>query len=739
MSVLQFSEGREDESILIVNDAPEQLLLMHGVLRKAGYSVFTAEDGESAFNLAKQHQPDLVISDVCMPGISGLDFCRLLRADNELRAVPILLVSALLNDTASLVQGLRAGADDYLEVPFDSTRLIAKVARLIERSRLETLYRDLVEQANDLIFTQDLAGRITSINNAAASFVGRNPQDLIGKLLSSVFGILGLDPKHNGFTSYFNGATPGEFKHQFNLKDLSGEDRWLDLTISPLRDKANHITGFRGLARDITERKQAELALRESEERYRLLFESIPQPIWVYDEETLKFLPVNDAATVTYGYTRDEFLSMTINDIVAPLNSDEAFGEAVFGASQHRTKNNRTLYVELTSHPVVFDGKNSMLVNVNDVTERNLIDQEQQRLHASLQQSAQEWRQTFDAMDFPVLIVDLQGRIRRFNYSTEQLLGTNAAAIAGRRVSDLGALQPWKKASELIENLRLTNNAASEEVHDERTGKTWLIAVFFVSEFGALSERAILLAQDITKRVELENSLRESKMMSLLGSVVAGVAHEVRNPLFALSSNLDAFEKRFSDRTEYKRYTDILRSEIERLSVLMEDLLEYGKPFISDLYMASMSEMIERSIRSCVPAAEAAQVVLVNDVDKALPRIWVDRRRISTVFNNLIENAIQHSPSGGEVRVQGRLVSENDQDWVECVIKDCGSGIQPEDMAKIFEPFFSKRRGGTGLGLAIAQKTMEQHRGKLLATNNPDGGASMIARFPLAAEVSVHG
>ena len=117
----------------------------------------------------------------------------------------------------------------------------------------------------------------------------------------------------------------------------------------------------------------------------------------------------------------------------------------------------------------------------------------------------------------------------------------------------------------------------------------------------------------------------------------------------------------------------------------------------------------------------------------------MDRRRISTVFNNLIENAIQHSPAGGEVKVQGRLISENDQDWVECVIKDWGSGIQAEDLAKIFEPFFSKRRGGTGLGLAIAQKTMEQHGGKLLATNNPDGGASMIARFPLAAEVSTHG
>jgi signal transduction histidine kinase len=227
--------------------------------------------------------------------------------------------------------------------------------------------------------------------------------------------------------------------------------------------------------------------------------------------------------------------------------------------------------------------------------------------------------------------------------------------------------------------------------------------------------------------------------MSLLGSVVAGVAHEVRNPLFGLSSILDAFETRFSDRTEYKRYTSVLRDEIERLTVLMEELLEYGKPFLGDLYPASVEEMISRSIRACLPASEAAQVTVINNVDVALPRIMVDRRRLSKVFINLIENAVQHSPSESVVTVEAYKIADGNQDWIECAIKDHGSGIQDDDFPKIFEPFFSKRRGGTGLGLAIAQKTMEEHGGKLLARNNPNGGACMIARFPLPPEVNVDG
>jgi PAS domain S-box-containing protein len=388
----------------------------------------------------------------------------------------------------------------------------------------------------------------------------------------------------------------------------------------------------------------------------------------------------------------------------------------------------------MTSHPVVFDGKNSRLVIVNDVTERKLLDEKQQRLHTSLQQSAAEWRQTFNAMEFPVLIVDLEGTIKRSNLAAEQIAGYAAEDLAGRTVGELGARQPWQKAAEMIEKVRDNPAQASEEVKDDDTGKTWAITLYHVNEFGSTGERVILIAQDISKRAELEASLRQSEMMSLLGSLVAGVAHEVRNPLFGISSILDAFETRFSDRTEYLRYTNVLRDEIGRLTLLMEELLEYGKPFRGELFLVSMEEMISRSIRACLPAAEVAHVTLTSEVDESLPKIRIDRRRLSKVFVNLIENAIQHSPSNSVVTVEARRVIEGNNDWVQCSIKDSGPGILQQDIPKIFEPFFSKRRGGTGLGLAIAHRIMQEHGGRLIAGNNPNGGACMIAKFPTPIE-----
>jgi PAS domain S-box-containing protein len=401
---------------------------------------------------------------------------------------------------------------------------------------------------------------------------------------------------------------------------------------------------------------------------------------------------------------------------------------------RHQTREKKTIYVEMTSHPVVFDGKNSKLVIVNDVTERKLLDEKQQRLHTSLQQSAAEWRQTFNAMDFPVLIVDLDGTIQRSNSAAEQIAGLAAEELKGRLVGELGESEPWRKAAELIENVRLNVVPLTAEVKDNQTAKTWAITLYHINEFGSIGERVILIAQDISKRAELDASLRQSEMMSLLGSLVAGVAHEVRNPLFGISSILDAFETRFGDRTEYLRYTNVLRDEVGRLTVLMEELLEYGKPFRGELFLVPIEEMISRSMRACMPAAEVAQVTLVSDVADALPKIRIDRRRLSKVFVNLIENAIQHSPPASLVRVEATRVIDGGHDWIQCAIKDSGGGILEQDIPKIFEPFFSKRRGGTGLGLAIAHRIMQEHGGRLIAGNNATGGACMIARFPTPTE-----
>jgi PAS domain S-box-containing protein len=735
-SAKQSINGREAGSVLIVNDLPEQLSLMDNLLRKAGYEVITAADGQEALEVAKRERPDLVISDVSMPRLSGIEFCRRMREDAEMKSTPILLASAHRRDTESVVQGLKSGADDYLEVPFDAPRLIAKVSRLLERSRVEANYRDLVEQANDIIFTLDMDGRLSSINMAGAQFLGARPSELIGSFFAEAFGINVSSSHLTDILKQFDESDNPPL--ELAVRDQNGRERWLEVGSSPIRNRLSETIGMRGVARDITDRKRMELALRDSEERYRLLFESTPQPILVYDEETLALLAVNDAAIETYGYPREEFLSLTFSDLQAKderpalLIRTAAVGEPLISSPwRHQRKDNSVMYVELTSHALVFEGRKAQLLIANDVTERKLIDEKQLSLHASVQQSAMEWRQTFNAIDFPVLIVDLNGTIKRLNEAAEAIVKLEPDDIVGHKVSELGENEPWKKATELIQGIRADGGSSHAEVMDPATERTWAITLYLINEFGSVGERAILIAQDTTKRTQLEASLRQGEMMSLLGSLVAGVAHEVRNPLFGISSILDAFETRFNDRTDYLRYTNVLRDEVGRLTFLMEELLEYGRPFKGDLYPVSLEEVIAKSLRSCLPAAEVAKVTLVNNVEMGLPTVMIDRRRLSKVFVNLIENAIQHSSAGGAVTVEACDVTEGKQRWIDCIVRDTGPGVLAQDLSRIFEPFFSKRRGGTGLGLAIAHRIMSEHGGKLIAGNNAEGGARMIARFPV--------
>jgi two-component system cell cycle sensor histidine kinase/response regulator CckA len=260
--------------VLIVDDTPDRLELMKVLLSKADYQVLTARDGAEAFNIAQREHPLLVISDVAMPKASGIELCRWLRADPELHAIPILLVSAMRADEASAIEGLQAGADEYLEAPYDPMRLIAHVSRLVERARFEE-------------------------------------------------------------------------------------------------------------------------TLRESEKHYRVLFESNPQPMWVFDEETLRFLAVNSAAIYHYGYSREEFLAMTIKEIRPPEDvqallddlEKRSRGIDAAGAWRHRKKDGTVIEVEVTSHEIDFDERPAKLVLAFDVTKRKEAEEALRKSEEQLQQS----------------------------------------------------------------------------------------------------------------------------------------------------------------------------------------------------------------------------------------------------------------------------------------------------------------------------------------------------------------
>jgi signal transduction histidine kinase len=224
-----------------------------------------------------------------------------------------------------------------------------------------------------------------------------------------------------------------------------------------------------------------------------------------------------------------------------------------------------------------------------------------------------------------------------------------------------------------------------------------------------------------------------------MGSLVMGVAHEVRNPLFAISSTLDAFAARFAARQEYQRYIGVFRAEVQRLTTLMQELLEYGKPPSVALAPDAPAEAFAQALHACTPLATRLNVHLVPPVRQEVGLVHMHRQRLVQVFQNLLENAIQHSPPQGCVLVEAEEVSLDGQDWISYVIKDAGPGFRHEDLPRVFEPFFTRRHGGTGLGMPIVQRIVEEHGGTITAGNRPEGGAVIVVRLPLIQQRRLDG
>jgi PAS domain S-box-containing protein len=484
--------------------------------------------------------------------------------------------------------------------------------------------------------------------------------------------------------------------------------------------------------------------LRQSEERHRALYEDNPSMYFTVAPSGV-VLSVNRFGAEQLGYRADDLVGRPLLGVIAEADKSAVLahlseclanpGRTLGWELRKVRKDGSLLWVKEAARSVLDrDRALVVLIVCEDVTPRKRAEEAEARLHRALERAAREWEQTFDSIEAPILILDDAGRIVRLNRAAKELSGAGSyPRLLGRAVAEAGSGQPWEKAGELAAEIAAGGLGRHVQVPDESNGRTWDVAASAATRLEGQDERVIVVARDITPMVQLQESLRRSETMSVLGSVVAGVAHEVRNPLFGISTNVDAFEARFGRRKEYRETIAALREGVGRLVGLMNELLDYGRPAQKAPTLETLSAIVARAVESCSGLARSCGVEVTTDLPGNLSPIAVDRDRIVQVFQNLIENATQHTPRGGTVRIEGRETRHGNQHFVECSVTDSGPGFRDEDLPRLFEPFFTRRQGGTGLGLSIVQRIVDLHGGSITAANRPEGGAVMHVRFPLSA------
>jgi len=495
---------------------------------------------------------------------------------------------------------------------------------------------------------------------------------------------------------------------------------------------------------DITERKKAAEALRESEHRFRRLVQDMSIGVALLDS-TGGVIHANPAAREILALTEAEVSDPTFwqREMIGLREDGTPFAEEerpiVNAVRRGKPLRNVLIGVPARGRPE----PRWVLVNVDpqqdsDGTVRNVIVwfsdvTEQRKAEHQLRLLAQAVKSTEESIS----ITNVEGTFTFVNHGFTRACGYNEEELLGQHVSLIDSPRNPPGLQAEVRSATMGRGSWTGELYNRRKDGTDFLISLTAAQVKDSDGRVIALmgvSSDITDRKQLEDSVRRAETMAALGSVVAGVAHEVRNPLFGISATVDAFEARFGADLTQSRYTKTLRQEVSRLSKLMQDLLEFGKPPRLELTVGSIAPVVRRAMAASASLAENSGVWVREELGEDLPSLPMDQSRIQQVFQNLIDNAIQHSPRESTVTISASRNGSDQYGVMEIRFTDQGPGFKAEDLPRLFEPFFTRRRGGTGLGLSIVQRILEQHDGDILASNGSNGGAVITVRLPLSRE-----
>ena len=605
-------------------------------------------------------------------------------------------------------------------------------AELTQQTR-DQRFRALVENSADAIGILDPAGRLGYLSASTERVTGYRPDQLVGRSplelvvpedhAASRRALVKLSKRKHASTQGFV-----RYRHRDGSRRHGAVDAINQLDVPAVAGVVLHL-------RDVTEQRQVE---EESERSLSLLeatLESSADGILVVGRDG-RITRFNQKFALMWRLPPDLLAAGSaerpIRFVLDQLLEPEAFLDRLDRLyAEPESESFDTLRLrdgrvfERYSLPQRLAGEVvGRVYSFRDVSERARAEQAMSRLVAILE-ATPDFVGTSDALGHPLFL----------NSAGRRMVGLAAEEpIADRHVAQFYTSAAAARVLEEVIPTALREGFWSGESRLRHAdGHEVPVLQVVLAHRGPAGDVEFLstIARDISQRIRAEQELRRSHTMAALGSLVAGVAHEVRNPLFGISSTLDAFEARFAGQDDHREHVAILREQLERLTGLMNDLLEYGKPTRLRLGTGRFEDVVAQALLACAPLVGQAGVVIDTRLARELPALPMDERRLTQVIRNLLENAVQHSPARGRVTVEARVESEPGGAWVVCAIEDAGPGFEPQDLPHLFEPFFTRRHGGTGLGLSIVHRIVSDHGGSIEARNRPQGGACFTLRLPV--------
>jgi PAS domain S-box-containing protein len=332
-----------------------------------------------------------------------------------------------------------------------------------------------------------------------------------------------------------------------------------------------------------------------------------------------------------------------------------------------------------------------------------------------------------------VLTLDLAGKITTLNNAGIITLQLERSEVINKSIREVFQFQSSLR-SFLEETIHSEHVYHGHEISVGTDAKEiWLILnTAFLYDQNAEVVGVAVSFDDVTEVRQLQKRIRDSEKLAAMGVLAVGIAHEVRNPLGAIMTSAQFLEAKFKPDDLQYRFTHLIIREVERLDHLVERLLNFTRPVEMDFQYEDLNEIIESVADLAVLKLTDHRLAIEKHYGAGIPRFFVDAKRLQQAFLNIMLNAIDAMPDGGQLVLKTSFEAENR--WIKIEFSDTGKGIHPEQLDKIFNPFFTTRQRGTGLGLAIVNQIIAEHNGTIGVQSKVGEGTKFIITLPLCIE-----
>ncbi|QFT88505.1 Sporulation kinase E [Bacillus sp. THAF10] len=587
-----------------------------------------------------------------------------------------------------------------------------------ETSKNKQMYHDVINRAVDGIVVFDRDGYFIDVNPAFCSNFALPKMDLLQSKLDD---FVESDSKIKMKKIWNLLEKHGRVRGELPVSLQNGERKTFEVTIT-----ANiYDDYYLAIMRDVTEKRNMELQLEKSEKRFREMFQHALDAIVLVDNNG-KIMRANPAASRAFELPLENLIQSKLHDFVPKKNKKVFSIMKQFGAKgeireelEFHMPNGQIKLLEFTANKGIIDGYNMIIFR--NVSERR-------KMEKDLRESEQKFRKIFDnAMDGIILwdevgnIIDANPNASKIlGFSKEELINNYLSSFINREQID-SIKERWKQSPD--------SDELSGEISYENDGSIQIIE--YSAKKNVIEGLHMTIFRNITEKREMEEQLRKSDTLTVVGELAAGIAHEIRNPMTALKGFIQLLQNSMED-NQHTMYFDVITSELKRIESIITEFLVLAKPQAISYQRKNATVIMKETLDLLSAQASLENIQFASFFEENVPDIYCEPNQLKQVFINILKNAIEVMPKGGKVTVFIEKEKEKD-DFILISIIDEGIGIPDDKLKKLGEPFYTTKERGTGLGLMVSYKIVEEHNGCIEVMSEVGRGTTFHIHLPVGS------